>query len=250
MSRRLGGPEGSPETNLGGGRALVAGASRGIGAAIARQLIAAGMTVAALARSLEGLEAAQSGTSAPDRYLPLAGDLSSDAGLRLLADSGYARELDVLVLSSGIMHGGTTLHATLAQFDEQYAANLRAPYALVQAALPGLIARRGQIVVICSSAATKGRAGVGQYAALQAATRSLSESIRDEVNPDGVRVLAVFPGRTAGARQMALHQHAGARYREDVLMQPDDVARMVIASLRLPRSAEVTELHMRPLKKG
>lgn len=237
-------------TPLEGSRALVAGASRGIGEAIAHRLIEAGATVVGLARSREGLEAARARMPSPDSFLPCACDLSTDAGLRSLVASNHLQALDVLVLSAGIMHAGTTAAASPGEFDEQYAANLRAPFALVQASLPGLVARQGQIVVITSSAATRGRAGAGQYAALQAALRSLSESIRDEVNPQGVRVLAVFPGRTAGARQEALHRRAGVPYREDVLMQPDDVARMVVAALRLPRSAEVTEIHLRPMKKG
>ena len=249
MSQGASTPVSSAGTPLQGKRALVAGASRGIGEAIASRLLEAGMTVVGLARSADGLQASRARMPAPQRYLPFACDLAADAGLQSLAQHGHARELDLLVLSSGTMHTGTTIAATLAQFDEQYAANLRAPYALVQAALPGLVARRGQIVLICSSAALHGRAGVGQYAALQAATRSLGESIRDEVNRDGVRVLTVLPGSTAGARQQALHRNAGLEYREDVLMQPDDVARMVIASLQLPQSAEVTELHIRPMKK-
>lgn len=249
MSREASAPAATTETPLQGKRALVAGASRGIGEAVAGQLLEAGMSVVALARSAEGLQVSRARMPAPQRYLPFACDLASDAGLQSLAQHGHARELDVLVLSSGTMHTGTAVAATLAQFDEQYAANLRAPYALIQAALPGLVARRGQVVLICSSAALRGRAGAGQYAALQAATRSLGESIRDEINPDGVRLLTVFPGSTAGARQQALHRSAGVEYREEFLMQPDDVARMVLAALRLPQSAEVTELHIRPMKK-
>jgi len=243
-------PKPDAGTLLEGRRALVAGASRGIGAAIAHRLIEAGAIVVGLARSAEGLGAARARMPSPDGFLPCACDLSTDAGLRSLSASGHLQALDVLVLSASIMHTGTTTEADIDEFDEQYASNLRGPFALVQAALPGLIARQGQIVMIASSAATRGRAGMGQYAALQAALRSLSESIRDEVNPQGVRVLAVLPGRTAGARQEALHRRAGVPYREDVLMQPDDVARMVVAALRLPRSAEVTEIHLRPMKKG
>ncbi len=250
MSAPVGTPQHGSGIRLDGCRALVAGASRGIGEAIAHRLVEAGATVVGLARSADGLEAARTRMPSPDAFVPCAGDLSTDAGLRSVAASGHLQALDVLVLSAGVMHTGTTAEAGVGELDEQYAANLRAPFALVQAALPGLVARQGQIVVITSSAATRGRAGVGQYAALQAALRSLSESIRDEVNPLGVRVLAVFPGRTAGARQEALHLRAGVPYREDVLMQPDDVAQMVLAALRLPRSAEVTEIHLRPMKKG
>lgn len=243
-------PQQDASTPLEGCCAMVAGASRGIGEAIAHRLIEAGAIVVGLARSPEGLEAARDRMPNPKGFLPYACDLSTDNGLQGLSASGQLQALDVLILSASVMHTGTTNDASVDEFDEQYASNLRGPFALVQAALPGLIARQGQIVIIASSAATRGRAGMGQYAALQAALRSLSESIRDEVNPQGVRVLTVLPGRTAGARQEALHRRAGVPYREDVLMQPDDVARMVLAALGLPRSAEVTEIHLRPMKKG
>jgi len=250
MNRPERGPREASGTRLEGARTLVAGASRGIGEAIARRLIEAGATVVGLASSPQGLEATRGRMPSPAAFVPFACDLSTDAGLRSLADSGHLQALDVLVVSMGLIHTNMTGQATLGQFDEQYASNLRAPFAVVQGALPGLVARQGQLVIVSSSAATRGRAGHGQYRALQAALRSLSESIRDEVNSEGVRVLAMLPGNTAGARQKAMHRQAGVPYREDVLMQPDDIAQMVLASLRLPRSAEVTEIHMRPMKKS
>jgi NADP-dependent 3-hydroxy acid dehydrogenase YdfG len=231
-------------------RAVVAGASRGIGEAIAWRLVEAGATVVGLARSAEGLDAAGGRMPAGGRFIAMPCDVSTDAGLRGIANAGWLREIDVLVLSAGIMHEGPAASATPGEFDELFATNLRAPYALIQLAMQGLIASGGQIVLISSSAALGGRSGAVQYAALQAALHSLSKSIRDELNPLGVRVLTVFPGRVAGARQQAIHRRAGVPYREEVLMQPDDVAQMVLASLRLPYSAEVTELHLRPMRKG
>jgi NADP-dependent 3-hydroxy acid dehydrogenase YdfG len=91
---------------------------------------------------------------------------------------------------------------------------------------------------------------VGQYASTQHALRAIADALRAEVNSDGVRVLTVYLGRTATARQARIFQLEGRRYSPDLLMQPDDVAQMVMAALLLPRTAEVTEIRMRPLIKS
>ena len=134
-------------------------------------------------------------------------------------------------------------------FDRQYQANLRAPFALTKGLLPSLRRTRGQIVFVSSSAALVARANAGQYAATQAGLRALSTSLRDEVNQDGIRVTTVFPGRTATPRQAMIHDWEGKPYHPDRLLQPEDVAAIVVASIALPRTAEVTEISIRPMTK-
>jgi NADP-dependent 3-hydroxy acid dehydrogenase YdfG len=73
--------------------------------------------------------------------------------------------------------------------------------------------------------------------------------LRQEINADGVRVLSVYPGRTAGLMQELVHKMEGKAYHPERLMQPEDVAAMVIQALCLPRSAEVTEIFVRPMIK-
>jgi NADP-dependent 3-hydroxy acid dehydrogenase YdfG len=91
---------------------------------------------------------------------------------------------------------------------------------------------------------------VGQYAASKHALRAIADSLRDEVNPDGVRVLSVFLGRTASPMQADIYRAEGRRYQPEQLMQPEDVAAVVINALSLPRTAEVTEVRMRPMRKA
>jgi NADP-dependent 3-hydroxy acid dehydrogenase YdfG len=69
------------------------------------------------------------------------------------------------------------------------------------------------------------------------------------VNEDGVRVLSVFPGRTATPRQERIHRQEGREYVPDRLMQPSDVAGIVTSALAMPRTAEVTDVHLRPFQK-
>ena len=131
-----------------------------------------------------------------------------------------------------------------------YRSNLRGHYALTQALLPLLRKQHGQIVFINSSAGLRSPASVGQFSATQHALRAVADSLRDEVNADGVRVLTVFPGRTATPRMAALFEKEGRAYRPELLMQPEDIASMVTHTLSLPRTAEVTDISMRPFLKS
>jgi short-subunit dehydrogenase len=120
---------------------------------------------------------------------------------------------------------------------------------LTQALLPLLKARQGQIVFINSTVGLRAGANVGQYAATKHGLKALADSLRDEVNADGVRVLSVFLGRTATPMQAAIHEMEGRVYHPEFLMQPEDVAAVVINALSLPRTAEMTDIHVRPMIK-
>jgi serine protease Do len=69
------------------------------------------------------------------------------------------------------------------------------------------------------------------------------------LNPEGVRVLSIFPGRTASALQERIHEIEGKPYRPEFLLQPEDVAQAVLDVVTLPRSAEFTEVRIRPMRK-
>jgi NADP-dependent 3-hydroxy acid dehydrogenase YdfG len=140
--------------------------------------------------------------------------------------------------------------ASVGDLDRQYQTNVRGPYLLTQALLQNLRARRGQIVFINSTVGLEARAAVGQYASTQHALRAIADALRAEVNPAGVRVLSVYLGRTATARQARIFRLEGRPYAPELLIQPANVAEMVVAALRLPRTAEVTEIRMRPLVKS
>jgi NADP-dependent 3-hydroxy acid dehydrogenase YdfG len=141
--------------------------------------------------------------------------------------------------------------ARLDDLDAQYATNLRGPYAVAKALLPALIAARGEIVFVNSSVVRAASlAGRGQYAAFEHALKAVADSIRDEVNQHGVRVLSIYPGVTATPRQAAIHQQSGAPYSPERMLQPEDVAGMIVAAISLARTAEVYEIFLRPMMKS
>jgi len=237
---------------LPGHTAVVTGASSGVGRAIALALAAEGAAVCLVGRRVEALEdvAAQARGLAP-RVLTYPTDLGEDAEVAALADR--LREevggVDLLVHGAGEIALGPVQQAPVEAFDRQYRINVRAAYLLTQELLPLLKSRQGQIVFLNSSAGLSGRAGSSQYAATKHALRAVADSLRDEVNDDGIRVLSVYLGRTATPMQAAVHQAEGRAFHPDRLIRPEDVASIVVSVLTLPRSVEVTDITLRPRQK-
>jgi NADP-dependent 3-hydroxy acid dehydrogenase YdfG len=177
-------------------------------------------------------------------------DLSTDEGIRGLvvrvgADIG---RIDVLVHAAGTICLGDIESVGWDDLDEQYRVNLRAPFLLTKALLPMLKDTRGQVVFVNSTAGLSAGADNSLYAASKHALRSIAGSIRDQVNPYGIRVISVFPGRTATTMQEAVHRFEGRRYEAAELVQADDVAELIVGALTLTRTAEVTDVMVRPMK--
>jgi NADP-dependent 3-hydroxy acid dehydrogenase YdfG len=233
--------------------AVVTGASSGIGKAIVLSLAAQGAEVCLVARRRELLEAvAKESHALGSRAHACPADLTKDEDIRALGErvkKDFAH-LNILVLCGGAISHGPLEKSSLADLDLMYRSNVRGHYALIQAMLPVLRKSAGQIVFINSSAGLPSPAGAGQFSATQHAFRSIADSLRDEVNSDGIRVLSVYPGRTATPRISQLFEKEGRAYQPDLLMQPEDVAEMVTHSLRLPRTAEVTDISIRPMQKS
>lgn len=233
--------------------AIVSGASSGIGRAIALGLARERTSLCLLGRDKERLlGTARTATNSSPKVTVYQVDLSSEEDLSCLIQR-LEQELeyvDVLVHAAGDIVLGDMNSSTIDDFDRQYKINLRAPYLLTQKLLPRVRARRGQVVFINSSIGVHARANVGQYAATKQALKAVADSLRDEVNTDGVRVLSIFAGRTASAMQETIHRLENKAYDAQLLLQPEDIASVVIHALTLPRTAEVTDIHIRPLVKS
>jgi NADP-dependent 3-hydroxy acid dehydrogenase YdfG len=77
----------------------------------------------------------------------------------------------------------------------------------------------------------------------------VTDSLRDEVNGCGIRVLSIYPGRTATPMQHSVYQVEGEVYQPERLLQPGDIATAVVHALSLPKTAEVTDIFIRPMLK-
>lgn len=233
--------------------AAITGASGGIGAAIAVALGGIGTMLHMLGRDQARLRRTLERLAPHAKAVAHAVDLADETAVGQFCDrlAGTLAGLDVLVHCAGVMEPGRLDDASIGSFDHQYAVNVRAPYLLTQRLLPLLVRARGQVVFVNS---TTGLASVrpetGQYAATKHALKAVADAVRAELNPQGVRVLSVFLGRVATPLQQRNFEREGRDYDPAALLQPEDVAAMIMAALALPRTAEVTEMTLRPMVKS
>lgn len=233
--------------------AVVTGASSGIGKAIALSLAGRGAEICLVARRGELLkDVANQVQALGSRGHDYPADLTKDSDIAGLADKMRQDlgRLDILVLCGGAISHGALESSSLTDFDLLYRSNVRSHYAMIQALLPLLRKSQGQIVFINSSAGLRSPATVGQFSATQHAFRAIADSLRDEVNGYGIRVLSIYPGRTATPRMAKLFEKEGRPYKPELLLQPEDVAEVVTHTLCLPRTAEVTDISIRPMQKS
>jgi NADP-dependent 3-hydroxy acid dehydrogenase YdfG len=243
----------SSSQNLRDGVAVVTGASSGIGRAIAWALAGEGAQVRLVGRKLDTLEdLVKTAQEHSLRASACRVDLTCDEDIHAFVTDLERNDgrVDVLVHCAGEIHHAEHARAPLTDLDAQYRANVRGPYLLTQSLLSLLRAASGQVVFINSSSGLRARASSGQFAATQHAMKAIADSLREEINADGIRVLSVFPGRTATPRTKQLFREECKAYQPELLMQPEDVAAMVVQSLKMPRTCEVTEISMRPLFKS
>jgi len=181
--------------DLAGRRALVTGASSGIGRGIAEAFLEQGMKVAVQFRTNRGAAEALAARF-PGRAHPVQADLGTEAGcVSCVAESARALGgLDQIVHSAAIWNEGPIGAISAAQLEEIFRVNVFSAFYLVREALPSLGAGgRGNVIFIGSTAGQRGEAGHGHYAATKGALHSLAMSLAVELAPR-TRVNVVSPG--------------------------------------------------------
>jgi short-subunit dehydrogenase len=232
--------------DLRGKRAFVTGASSGIGHAVAVGLAESGAHLHVAGRRLHLLQAfSEQYEHVSVHHVDLC---HTQEVLKVAYDVGG--EIDILVHCAGAYQMGGIYDVSETELDELFAVNVRAPYALTRCLLPTLIERKGQIVFCNSTAGLQPSKEATAYAASKHALRALTDSLRAEINPMGVRVIAVYPGRTNTPMQEAIFSLEGREYVPERLLQPEDIASVIINALCLPGTAEVTDLVIRPMVKA
>lgn len=219
--------------------ALVTGASRGIGAAIALDL---GRTHHVLVggRDAKAVDAVVAQLPSAEAFV---GDL---AGGELPA---LPERLDVLVHSAGAEDGGTIEETDLVTWRRLFEVNVFAVAELTRRALPALRAAQGLVVVINSGSGLVSGPGGGPYAASKFAARALTDALREEERPHGVRVSSIHPGRVDTDMQRALVAREGHGYDTAYTITPEMVAATVRVAVDLPPSGTVESLSVRPMRR-
>ncbi|MEV1120809.1 SDR family oxidoreductase [Actinosynnema sp. NPDC049800] len=184
--------------------ALVTGSTAGIGRETARLLAAGGATVIVTGRDeARGAETVASIEAEGGQAKFLAADMADLGSVRALAEA--VGEVDVLVNNAGIFPFAATADQDAEGFQRLFDVNVRAPFFLTAALLPGMAARgRGSVVTVSTSATSFAVPGAAAYSATKAALESLTRTWAVEYRGTGVRVNAIAPGATVTEGTQAL----------------------------------------------
>ncbi|MGO4535686.1 SDR family oxidoreductase [Leifsonia sp. 2MCAF36] len=220
--------------------ALVTGASRGIGRAIAVEL---GRTHHILVggRDAEAVDAVVAQLPSAEPYVA---DLVADLTGGTLPP--LPNQLDVLVHSAGVEDGGTIEETDAETWRRVFEVNVFAVAALTRRALPALRAARGLVVSINSGSGFASGPGGGVYAGSKFALRALTDALREEERPNGVRVTSIHPGRVDTDMQRELVAREGHEYDAAYTITPEMVAATVRTAVDLPPSGTIESLSVRP----
>lgn len=227
--------------------ALVTGASRGIGLAVARKLGRLGAKVSLCARDVKRLEVA-------------AGELQSDGTNTLAVAADVTRPdevaafvaktvrslgpIEILVNNAGIGYFGPTHQADESIWDSVLDTNLKSVFLTSKAVAPGMIERRsGHIINIASLAGKNAFAGGGIYCASKWGLLGLTECMAEDLRPYGIRVSAICPGTVA----TDFSPHAGKDPAK--MLQAEDIARVVELIVTQAPQSFISEVLLRPTQK-
>jgi 3-oxoacyl-[acyl-carrier protein] reductase len=229
--------------SLEGKTAFITGASRGIGAAVARMLHDRGCNLALASRSGDDLGL--------ERVTAMAVDVRDLDGLTALANNTAERYggIDIVVPNAGVGAYGPFLDLSREHLDEMLDVNLKGTVYAIRAALPHMLGREGDVVTLASEAGRRGLPNEAVYCASKFGQVGLTRALDHELREHGIRCTNVCPGGVA--TDFALEEGRGRT--EDVLpgmMTAEDVAEVVLFVLERPRHMRILETAFRPITEG
>ena len=240
--------------NIQGKIVVVTGASSGLGEATARHLAALGAKLVLGARRRDRLE-----TLARELGLPAAAAVETDVTdvgqVRRLVDGAVAAHgrIDVIVNNAGLMPHSPLARGKVEDWDRMIDVNLKGVLYGVAAALPHMIRQKaGHIINVSSVAGHKVRPGSAVYAATKAAVLMLSEGLRQEVKPHGIRTTVISPGAVATELPSSVTEAdvaaSVAQFYEANAIPANSFARMVAFAMSQPDDVDVNEILFRPTR--
>jgi short-subunit dehydrogenase len=229
-------------------RALITGASSGIGKATALAFAKAGIDVALISRSLDKLEAVataakQTGVEAKAYTLDLANLPQVEAKIKAITqDFG---NIDILVNNAGIGYTGTLSETSLEDWQQVINLNLTSVFECIKGILPGMRDRStGTIINVASIAAKQAFAGWGAYCVSKAGLLSLSQTLAQEERAHGIRVTTICPGSVN--TEIWDSETVNANFDRSKMLTPEIVAQSILHTALLPPQAVIDELILMP----
>ncbi len=228
--------------------AVVTGAGRGIGEAISRRLASMGARVILVARDPQRLQEVAAAIKADGQLAEaIPTDLTEEPAIAGLAGQVKERwgRCDILVNNAGIGEIGQPLHEMKPEaWDRLMATNLRAPYLMIRALAPTMIAAgRGHIVNISSLAGKNPLPNGAAYSASKWGLNGLTYSVAEELRPHGIRVSVIAPG------SVNTGFGGGGGKNAEKKIQPEDVAAIVAMLVTQAPQSFVSEVLLRPTQK-
>ncbi|MFD0257315.1 SDR family oxidoreductase [Kitasatospora indigofera] len=222
---------------------LITGGGSGIGAATARQLLDLGHRVAVTGRDKGRLERFAAGLGRPAELLALAGDAAeyTDVEAAVAATVAAFGRLDAVVANAGVATHDTLADGDPAGWREMVLTNVLGPALLIRAALPGLRASRGRIVLVGSVAGFVHTPG-NIYGATKWAVTGLAENTRRMVTADGVGVTLIAPGRV----ETPFWDGMGG-LPDGLLLTADQIAASIVWAIGQPPGVDVNNVIIRPI---
>lgn len=228
--------------SLSGKNALITGASKGIGRALAIALAKEGVHIALLARNAANLQTvADEVEDEGVKAVMLTADVSDITSVNKAIEdaSSTLGPIDILINNAGIATFGNFLELEPAEWERIIKVNLLGPYYITRAVLPSMIERQtGDIINISSTAGQRGAALTSAYSASKFALIGLSESLMQEVRKHNIRVTTLTPSTVATDLAIELKLTDG---NPEKVMQPEDFAELVVSQLKLNRRVFVKE---------
>jgi len=233
---------------LSGKNAVITGASKGIGRSIALTLARAGVNVAIAARSADKLESlAKEVRELGVKAHVFVGDMSSETDIIALIKQTEQEfgGIDILINNAGLGHFAPVAELSTAHWDEMFNLNVRGLFIATREALPWLRkASESAVINIASLASKNSFPSGGGYAATKHAVLGFSRCLMLEERKNGVRVLAICPGSVN--TEFALPRRGEDDPKNARILQSEDVSDCVLAMLKLPQNAMLSEIDLRP----
>jgi len=242
--------------NIAGKVVVITGASSGLGEAAARQLSARGAPVVLGARRIDRLKAlAGELTRAGGKAIAVATDVTSRSEVQRLVDAAmhdYGR-IDVMINNAGLMPQSPLGRLKTSEWDRMIDVNIKGVLYGIAAALPYMERQKaGHFINVSSVAGHKVRGGGAVYAATKHAVRVISEGLRQEVKPFGIRTTVISPGAIATELPETITEPDIAanmqKYYADLAIPADSFARAVLFAISQPDDVDVNEILYRPTR--